>query len=123
MNNYLGIGIDAKVALEFHHMRDSYPSLFTSQVNSYVLHRWPTLKRSAAWAGYGISLYRMVHCWRLVPLALHQPGVLTCGGGERGEEGEWGKRRLFSGDERERGRGSIPRGGGGGKERRRSGWG
>lgn len=25
MNNYLGIGIDAKVALEFHRLRDQYP--------------------------------------------------------------------------------------------------
>jgi len=31
LNNYIGIGIDAKVALEFHHYRDRYPSWFQSQ--------------------------------------------------------------------------------------------
>ena len=32
MNNYVGIGIDAQVAVEFHQIRDSYPALFQSQV-------------------------------------------------------------------------------------------
>jgi diacylglycerol kinase (ATP) len=32
MNNYVGIGIDAKVAVEFHEIRDNYPSFFQSQV-------------------------------------------------------------------------------------------
>ena len=31
LNNYIGIGIDAKVAVEFHQIRDSYPSFFQSQ--------------------------------------------------------------------------------------------
>ncbi|KAG1677798.1 hypothetical protein FOA52_008562 [Chlamydomonas sp. UWO 241] len=34
MNNYVGIGIDAKVALEFHTMRDNFPSLFQSQLGN-----------------------------------------------------------------------------------------
>ena len=34
MNNYVGIGIDAQVAVEFHQIRDSYPALFMSQVSS-----------------------------------------------------------------------------------------
>ncbi len=34
MNNYLGIGIDAKVALEFHSMREEYPAWFQSQMGN-----------------------------------------------------------------------------------------
>ena len=34
MNNYLGIGVDAKAALEFHALRDSYPTWFCSQVGN-----------------------------------------------------------------------------------------
>ncbi|KAL4422402.1 hypothetical protein ABPG75_008599 [Micractinium tetrahymenae] len=34
LNNYLGIGVDAKVALEFHAMREQYPSFFTSQLGN-----------------------------------------------------------------------------------------
>lgn len=34
MNNYLGIGVDAKAALDFHALRNSYPSWFCSQVGN-----------------------------------------------------------------------------------------
>jgi len=34
MNNYLGIGIDAKVTLEFHSLRESYPEWFHSQMGN-----------------------------------------------------------------------------------------
>ena len=34
MNNYLGIGVDAKAALDFHALRDSYPTWFCSQVGN-----------------------------------------------------------------------------------------
>ena len=34
MNNYLGIGVDAKAALDFHHIREQYPSWFRGQVSS-----------------------------------------------------------------------------------------
>ena len=34
MNNYLGIGIDAKVALDFHSMREEYPAWFQSQMGN-----------------------------------------------------------------------------------------
>jgi diacylglycerol kinase (ATP) len=34
MNNYLGIGVDAKAALEFHHLREHYPQWFHSQVGN-----------------------------------------------------------------------------------------
>ena len=33
MNNYLGIGVDAKAALDFHHIREQYPSWFRGQVS------------------------------------------------------------------------------------------
>ena len=32
MNNYLGIGVDAKVALDFHTLREQYPHFFRSQI-------------------------------------------------------------------------------------------
>lgn len=35
-NNYLGIGIDAKVALDFHSMREAHPRWFMSQVGNKV---------------------------------------------------------------------------------------
>ena len=34
MNNYMGIGIDAKVALDFHSMREEYPAWFQSQMGN-----------------------------------------------------------------------------------------
>ena len=34
MNNYLGIGVDAKAALDFHALRESYPSWFRSQMGN-----------------------------------------------------------------------------------------
>lgn len=38
MNNYLGIGVDAKVALEFHEMRESYPQWFQSQFGNRLVY-------------------------------------------------------------------------------------
>lgn len=34
MNNYLGLGVDAKVALEFHWLRQQYPHWFRSQMGN-----------------------------------------------------------------------------------------
>lgn len=34
MNNYLGIGVDAKAALDFHSLRTAYPNWFRSQVGN-----------------------------------------------------------------------------------------
>lgn len=34
MNNYLGIGVDAKAALDFHALRDAYPGWFFSQMGN-----------------------------------------------------------------------------------------
>ena len=34
MNNYLGIGVDARAALDFHALRESYPSWFCSQMGN-----------------------------------------------------------------------------------------
>ncbi|MEW5303539.1 MAG: hypothetical protein WDW36_006220 [Sanguina aurantia] len=36
LNNYLGVGIDAQCALEFHAMRERYPAWFTSQIGNKV---------------------------------------------------------------------------------------
>lgn len=36
MNNYLGIGVDAKAALEFHHLRTAYPNWFRSQIGNKI---------------------------------------------------------------------------------------
>ena len=38
MNNYLGIGIDAKVALEFHKWRDQFPGWFQSQFGNKLIY-------------------------------------------------------------------------------------
>lgn len=38
MNNYLGIGCDAGVALNFHRQRESRPELFTSRIINKVLY-------------------------------------------------------------------------------------
>ena len=34
MNNYLGIGVDAKVSLDFHNIRNSFPDWFRSQIGN-----------------------------------------------------------------------------------------
>lgn len=36
--NYLGIGLDAKVCLDFHHLREKYPQLFVSQFSNKILY-------------------------------------------------------------------------------------
>ena len=36
MNNYMGIGVDAKVSLDFHNMRNSFPDWFRSQFGNKV---------------------------------------------------------------------------------------
>ena len=36
MNNYLGIGVDAKVSLEFHTFREQFPDWFRSQIGNKV---------------------------------------------------------------------------------------
>jgi len=33
MCNYCGIGLDAKIAYDFHNLRENKPHLFTSRVN------------------------------------------------------------------------------------------
>jgi len=38
MNNYLGVGVDAKVALEFHELREAYPQWFQSQLGNKLLY-------------------------------------------------------------------------------------
>lgn len=38
MNNYFGIGVDAKVALEFHYMREHYPQWFQSQIGNRLVY-------------------------------------------------------------------------------------
>ena len=38
MSNYLGIGVDAKVALEFHDMRETYPQWFQSQFGNKLVY-------------------------------------------------------------------------------------
>lgn len=38
MVNYLGIGVGARVALEFHHLRQAYPKLFCSRLFNKVLY-------------------------------------------------------------------------------------
>ena len=34
MNNYFGVGVDAKVALDVHHIRESHPKWFLSQMGN-----------------------------------------------------------------------------------------
>ncbi len=36
MNNYMGIGVDAKVSLEFHRLREQFPHWFRSQMGNKV---------------------------------------------------------------------------------------
>jgi hypothetical protein len=36
MNNYMGIGVDAKVSLEFHRLRQQFPHWFRSQMGNKV---------------------------------------------------------------------------------------
>ena len=38
MTNYLGIGVDAKVAMEFHELREAHPELFQSQIGNKLMY-------------------------------------------------------------------------------------
>jgi hypothetical protein len=38
MNNYLGVGVDAKVAFEFHELREAYPQWFQSQFGNKLMY-------------------------------------------------------------------------------------
>eukprot|EP00955_Chlamydomonas_euryale_P004271 44358-Chlamydomonas_euryale.AAC.1 len=61
MNNYIGIGIDAKVALQFHSMRDNFPAFFQSQLGNKMWYTggcgsvevWRRGKRCLTWGAGG----------------------------------------------------------------------
>lgn len=36
INNYVGVGVDAKVTLTFHHFREAYPNFCSSLVNNSI---------------------------------------------------------------------------------------
>ena len=78
MNNYMGIGVDAKVSLDFHNMRNSFPHWFRSQFGNKV-------PRPA-----GIA-------WQ-PPLGSTVAAVKPCGRGSCGqlqpEHGTWGHLSL-----------------------------
>ncbi|CAL8462241.1 g1772 [Coccomyxa elongata] len=52
MNNYLGVGVDAKVSLEFHRLRDQFPQWFRSQMGNKV---WYTTMGAADILGHAIG--------------------------------------------------------------------
>lgn len=52
MNNYLGVGVDAKVSLVFHRLRDQFPQWFRSQMGNKV---WYTTMGAADILGHAIG--------------------------------------------------------------------
>jgi len=46
MNNYFGIGIDAKITLEFHNKREEHPEKFRSRAKNYM---WYGVLGSKEW--------------------------------------------------------------------------
>ena len=52
MNNYVGVGVDAKVSLVFHRLRDQFPQWFRSQMGNKV---WYTTMGAADILGHAIG--------------------------------------------------------------------
>lgn len=46
MNNYFGIGIDAKISLDFHHKREEHPEKCRSRTRNYM---WYGVLGSKQW--------------------------------------------------------------------------
>lgn len=54
MNNYFGIGIDAKISLDFHHKREEHPEKCRSRTRNYM---WYGVLGSKQW--YQVRLSRI----------------------------------------------------------------
>lgn len=62
MNNYMGIGIDAKVALEFHHIREQYPEWFHSQFGNKLWYTGVGAKDILAQSPLHLSTHIKLEC-------------------------------------------------------------
>ena len=69
MNNYLGIGVDARAALDFHTLRESYPSWFCSQMGNKLWYTTVGAKDILGHASRGLARKLEV---RQVPPLSHQ---------------------------------------------------
>lgn len=57
MNNYFGIGIDAKISLDFHHKREEHPEKCRSRTRNYM---WYGVLGSKQWLQVCSCIYRKI---------------------------------------------------------------
>ena len=77
MNNYLGIGVDAKVALEFHEMRESYPQWFQSQFGNKLVYTGVGALDIVSGGQLNLPEKLVIECdGQIVPLPLGAEGIL-----------------------------------------------
>ncbi|KAK9785856.1 hypothetical protein WJX73_007544 [Symbiochloris irregularis] len=62
MNNYLGIGVDAKVSLEFHTVREQYPDWFRSQIGNKLWYTGMGAKDIIGQSSQQLSKKLVVEC-------------------------------------------------------------
>jgi len=53
MNNYFGIGIDAKISLDFHHKREEHPEKCRSRTRNYM---WYGVLGSKQWLQVSLAI-------------------------------------------------------------------
>lgn len=68
MNNYLGIGVDAKAALDFHSLRTAYPNWFRSQVGNKLWYTGLGAREIVQHSVKQISKRLQVVTWNTIPL-------------------------------------------------------
>ena len=112
MNNYVGIGIDAKVTLEFHSLRESYPEWFHSQMGNKLWYTgvgargmiWNKLDMQSILSlecdGLPIEIPADVQGILILNVASYMGGVDVWGGSENEsdiEEELFGRQRMNDG--------------------------
>lgn len=77
MNNYLGIGVDAKAALDFHALREAYPGWFFSQMGNKLWYTTVGAKDILGHTSRGLARKLEASLSHSLPRAFKGAAVLT----------------------------------------------